>query len=137
MKGWIIDSKEHHDLALNFIKLEQSFRGLPLMREAFEAAKGVIRAAPHAKTASGDLILTTPPGGDTTLQATALDRALQAIGITTYTARLSHNDVMVDIDNNAERDKSSLEGFFHKPTYNQVEFTIPSPNLLQELMLKY
>ncbi len=126
-----MNALEHDALALKFIGLEQSLRGLPAMKEVFEMAKDVIKAAPHTQDSSGAIIITTPLGRDTTLHASAIDRALHAVGVTDYSSRLSNSDVLKDIMNQASEDKNSLEGLLRQPTYDQVEFVVPNPSLLR------
>lgn len=132
----MMNNQEHDRLALDFIKLEEFYRDLPRAKTVFDMAQDVIRAAPHTKTPSGDMVFTTPVGSNATLHATALDRALQAVGITTHTSRLANSDILKDISNRAARQKGSIDELFHQPEYDHVETTVPGPSILQGIVPK-
>lgn len=121
-------------LALDFIRAEESLRGLPFITpDIAEMAANLIFGAKKTCEPDGSVALSTPTGSDTTLHATALHRALMVIGIEVdeqTNIRFAHSDPLKDVVANAIEVKFSLAANLSPPPEpDHVQIRISKENI--------
>lgn len=128
-------TKDKRDqLALDFIRAEESLRGLPFITpDIAEMAANLIVGAKKTCEPDGAVTLSTPIGSDTTLHATALHRALMVIGIEVdeqTNIRFAHSDPLKDVVANAVEVEFSLAASLSSPPEpDHVQIRVPAEKI--------